>query len=411
MRTLKPVIIMNKFKFYFSVLIVALTLFSCNKDEDTITSLPLKPYTDQETVDEATINTYLNSYYIFSIDDDLSITFAPLTKTGKIKTLIDSPIITGTGTNFTNELIVGDELYKTDGVTKIGTVLEINSNTKITLEANAPFSTEVSVVDGKNVDALIRCKVKKTTIKDQTDYVIKSRIVELHGISYTLKYLVLREGIGTAPTNTDGVFAAYKGFYLQNSTSNGETILTDTDFEEVKYPSSFFSLLNVIRGWSEVFPQFKTGTYGKRNPDGTLTHKDFGAGVMFIPSGLAYYNNPPGSIPSYAPLVFSFKLYEIQRADTDGDGVLNYLEDIKDDKGIEIKDRYMYSFNNIINYPKYPGPDPDETKDNFWYYDDSDRDGIPNYLDIDDDGDRYSTAYEISKGTDYLNKNLYPPKS
>jgi hypothetical protein len=39
----------------------------------------------------------------------------------------------------------------------------------------------------------------------------------------------------------------------------------------------------------EIFPEFKTGTYSS-NTDGTVSYSDFGADVMFIPSGLAYFN-------------------------------------------------------------------------------------------------------------------------
>jgi hypothetical protein len=49
---------------------------------------------------------------------------------------------------------------------------------------------------------------------------------------------------------------------------------------------------------------------------------------MFIPSGLGYYAAGSASIPSYSPLVFSFKLFELQRLDQDGDGIPSYLEDL-----------------------------------------------------------------------------------
>jgi FKBP-type peptidyl-prolyl cis-trans isomerase len=379
---------MNKFKFYFILLIATLSLFSCNTNNDTITTVEEKAYSVQEPLEKATIEDYLNSYYIFSVDEDLSITFAPLTKTGKIKTLIDSPIITGIGTSFTKELAVGDDLYNTDKTTKIGTILEINSDTQITLTTNASFSTVV--------DVPIRCCVIKTTINDQKIYPIKTKTVALHGIEYTVKYLVLREGTGTAPTNTDAVLTAYKGFYLQSSTTDSETTITDTDFEEVKYPSSFFSLLNVVRGWSELFPLFKSGTYSGID-DGSVSYKDFGAGVLFIPSGLGYYNYGSGSIPGYAPLVFSFKLYDVYQSDTDGDGIPNYQEDLNNDG-------YLYSFTNTILYPTTADYPDNVTR----YVDDTDNDGIPNYLDNDDDGDNYTTAYEILKGTNYLEASSHP---
>jgi hypothetical protein len=52
----------------------------------------------------------------------------------------------------------------------------------------------------------------------------------------------------------------------------------------------------------ETFPQFKTGSYTTR-ADGTISYNDFGAGIMFIPSGLGYYAAGSASIPSYSPLV------------------------------------------------------------------------------------------------------------
>jgi hypothetical protein len=46
---------------------------------------------------------------------------------------------------------------------------------------------------------------------------------------------------------------------------------------------------------------------------------------LFLPD---YYAAGSASIPSYSPLVFSFKLFELQRLDQDGDGIPSYLEDL-----------------------------------------------------------------------------------
>ena len=208
------------------------------------------------------------------------------------------------------------------------------------------------------------------SIWDQTTYELKSRNVSLHDITYKLYYLVLRTGTGISPCNVDNVLSSYKGEYLERLTTSGVTALTATPFEEVKYPQQFFSLFSVIPGWSEIFPQFKTGTYTS-NSDGTVSYNDFGAGVMFIPSGLAYYAAGKGTIPAYAPLVFGFKLYEIQRTDQDGDGVMSFQEDINGDG-------YMRVLATGVANP-----------------DDTDGDGIPNFADVDDDGDGYGTKIEI----------------
>jgi hypothetical protein len=205
-----------------------------------------------------------------------------------------------------------------------------------------------------------------------------SRPVKLHDITYKLYYLVLREGVGTSPSNVDGVLAVYKGDYLSRKKVAEVETLTATFFEESKNPQQFFNLTTTISGWGEIFPEFKTGTYSS-NADGTVAYKDFGAGVMFIPSGLGYYSSGSNSIPTYAPLVFSFKLYEINRLDSDGDGIMNFQEDIDGDG-------YVYDYRNKTNYPTTPTTNLDDT----------DGDGIPNFLDTDDDADGISTKTEIT---------------
>jgi len=210
------------------------------------------------------------------------------------------------------------------------------------------------------------------------------RPVKLHNVPYEIYYLVLRPGTGIAPCNVDGVLASYRGTYLSRSaaTATPASELTATFFEELKYPQTSLSLNTVITGWSEIFPQFKSGT-SKINDNGTVTHNDFGAGVMFIPSGLAYYNSGSGGIPAYAPLVFSFKLYNIERLDQDNDGVFSYQEDLNNDG-------YVYDFRSLGNYPTPP-------EDAIRYADDTDKDFVPDFLDVDDDGDNYTTRLEITK--------------
>lgn len=148
------------------------------------------------------------------------------------------------------------------------------------------------------------------------------------------------------------------------------------------FPQSYLTLTGVIRGWSEIFPKFKTGSY-VGNPDGSITYSDFGAGIMFLPSGLAYYSSGTGGIAPYTPLIFSFKLYEVQRIDNDGDGIPSYLEDINGDG-------YIRDYDDVGNYG-----------------DDTDQDGIQDALDVDDDGDNVMTKDEI-KYTFLGNTYSYP---
>lgn len=204
----------------------------------------------------------------------------------------------------------------------------------------------------------------QTSIWDQTTYPLSFIEVDRNDITYKVYYLKLREGSGPdskSPTNYDNVLTSYKGELL-----NGNVFDTNNN-----NPQDYFYLGNVIAGWSEMFPKFKTGSY-TANGDGTISYFDFGAGVFFIPSGLAYYNSATSSIPSYSPLIFSVKLYEVQRIDHDGDGIFSYQEDVNGDGYLR---------------------DNDTT-----YEDDTDQDGNPNFLDVDDDGDTFLTKKE----TEYM---------
>lgn len=295
---------MNKFKFYFILLIATVSLFSCSKDE-TVTYEPPREYSVQYDTDIKVIEDYLNTYYL---NMDL------------------------TDPNFADKDVVMSQI-------PVG-------------------GTQPSLMSYLNATTYPK---------------LLSKTVSLHDISYKLYYLVLREGVGIAPCNVDGVLASYKGDYLESvaQTTTTAASINAVKFEEMKFPQSFFDLPNTINGWGETFPEFKTGTYTS-NSDGTIAYKDFGAGVMFVPSGLGYYNTGSGSIPSYSPLIFSFKLYEIRRLDQDADGILSYLEDLDGD-----------------GYVRYLGTGIENI-------DDTDKDGVPNFLDVDDDGDKYATKLEIT---------------
>ena len=293
---------MNKFKYYFIVIITSLFLFSCSKDDNnSFTPEPLRDYEDQFMKDNDSIEKFLNTYYIEEV--------------------VNAP----------GEL--NDQDVKMAKIPEGGTQQSI-----------------MSLLNSATFPKLL------------------TRNVEMHDITYKLYYLVLREGVGEKPTNVDGVFATYRG-----------TLLNQTVFDQSFNPQGLYNLdgytnsggIPVITGWGAVFPEFRTGTYEESGEnDGTLKYNDFGAGVMFLPSGLAYYNSGSSSIPAYTPIIFNFKLFEVKRYDHDGDGIPSYLEDIDGDFYLPlIKDSGK---------------------------DDTDGDGIPNYLDTDDDNDGYNTKFEIT---------------
>lgn len=284
---------MNKFKLYFILLFSGMVLFSCKKDDDGSYVEELRAFDTQYATEKATIETFMRTHYIKSLND------AP------------------------------------------GTVQDMD--------------VVVDSIPAGNPEGLTSLWYHAD--KDSVD-------VDLHGLTYKLYYIKFRNGDVTqeSPTRVDNVLAAYDGYYI-----NSEN--TMKGFEYVPFPQQSFALDAVIRGWTEIFQLFKPGTRNAAPGEATI-YNDFGAGLMFIPSGLGYYNVARVSIPSYSSLMFSFKFYKMDRSDTDNDGILSIHEDINGN-GIYTDD-------------------------------DTDGDGIPNYLDPDDDGDGTSTRAELKKPVDHL---------
>lgn len=296
---------MNKFKFYFVVISFAALLFSCNNNDDSPEPVPVRAFDVQYDTDINTIEGYLQSYYI--VND------------------VNNP-------DFADEDITFAKIPDGGGQKSIFSLLD---------DPNNPNPTYPRLL---------------------------TKEVSLHDITYKIYYLKLRADneLGKQPIRVDEVLTAYSGFYLSSKTEESVTTVEAITFETILFPQSMLGLDQTIRGWGEIFPKFKTGIYDANPSPNPAAFTNFGAGVMFLPSGLAYFNSPPlgSGIPSYTPLVFTFKLYDLKRADQDQDGILSIDENVVDENG---------NFTDL----------------------DTDDDGRPDYLDIDDDGDGYLTKSEI----------------
>lgn len=200
------------------------------------------------------------------------------------------------------------------------------------------------------------------SIREQNDYPLTFKMVQNddHEVNYKVYYLKLREGVNRRPSRADSVHVAYRGIVTSN-----------TQFDLAQQPT-WLQLEDLVPGWKEIIPEFKTGTYDTVEGPNPVNFQEYGAGVMFLPSGLGYYNAVPpgGNIATYSPLIFNFKLMELQYKDHDRDGILTRDE-------------------------VAPG---DLTGDIEGY--DSDGDDVPNFFDVDDDGDLILTKNEIIKNSD-----------
>ena len=309
---------MNKFKYYFILLLAGIAIVSCNKsDDDDVVTVPLRDYKEQYKADNDSIVNYLKTNYIESVTADFDV------KISKIP------------------------------------------------------------VGGAQI-----------SIWDQKEYPLQTRKVYSNDVTYEVYFLTLRQGTGSAPMNTDRIVASYTGNFL-----NGKVFDSSYGNAETFNLFAYSPEGSVIEGWSEIFPQFKTGTSKTDVATGVISYDNYGAGVMFLPSGLGYYAGTVGSDgPAYSCLVFSFKLFDLQRMDNEysissstggivilGDGVPDYLEDVNGDG-------YVYDFRNTTKYPKPPTD----------LIDDTDGDGIADFVDFDDDGDGFTTRFEITKPTNEI---------
>lgn len=184
------------------------------------------------------------------------------------------------------------------------------------------------------------------------------------------KYYILKvgqNGGGESPTFADDIRVRYSG-----------NLEDGTIFDSAVTPVEF-DMTNVIQGWNRVMPQFNTAESFEIN-GGDVIYTNFGLGVMFLPSGLAYYATPPFGVPAYANLVFKFELLQFEENDHDNDGIPSYIEDLDGDSNL--------------------------------FSDDTDENNIPNYIDNDDDGDGVLTINEDENGdgdpTNDLSENGIP---
>ncbi|MGV7107330.1 FKBP-type peptidyl-prolyl cis-trans isomerase [Flavobacterium sp. U410] len=178
-------------------------------------------------------------------------------------------------------------------------------------------------------------------------------------VNYKLYYIILNEGGGERPTSVDSTFVAYKGWNLENVMFDENKFGMWFTFPEI-YSTDAIS----ISGFRQILSEIKTQASVNIGDNGEVVHNDYGNIIVFIPSGLAYFNNVTTNISQYAPIAFQIKLYSRKDRDHEGDKVPSSLEDLNGN--------------------------------NDFFDDDTDGDTLPNFLDYDDDGDNVLTKNEVN---------------
>ena len=221
---------------------------------------------------------------------------------------------------------------------------------------NSPNSFEVDIK--VRIDTIRDATANKIPLFDQ----VKVKTVNVtdsdgNDIPHKLYYIIAREGVVSNPSIVDSVYVRYKG------------MLTDKYvFDERKHPA-WLDLANALQGFREGVSELKSGEF-RQNSNGTVQYSSFGVGLFFLPSGLGYFENTSANIPEYSPLIFSVSLITSNPSDHDNDGILSINEDIDGDG------------------------DP--------FYDDTDGDNLWNMYDSDDDGDGTLTINELDKNYDQI---------
>lgn len=215
---------------------------------------------------------------------------------------------------------------------------------------------------------------------------VETKTTDFGGASYKYYILRLNQGGGEgSPTFADRIRVVYEAFLLNGTVVDDNKII----------PSEFDLVTEVVvSGWRRVFPEFNVAENFVENNDGTIDYVNSGVGVMFLPSGLAYFSNAQPGVPAYSPLFFKFELLEYSENDHDNDGVPSWMEDrngdgefftTAEDKSDDTDgDGKLNIVDNDDDNDGVPTLREDINKDGNFANDDSNGNGIPNYLDKED---------------------------
>ncbi|SNR15733.1 FKBP-type peptidyl-prolyl cis-trans isomerase [Tenacibaculum jejuense] len=202
----------------------------------------------------------------------------------------------------------------------------------------------------------------KTPLSQDPNLITQDVVETINGndIDFKLYAYVRDEGTSSKgnPTVVDSVLVNYSGRKILDSER-----ISPVQFD-INTNLWFVLGSSVIRGWTFGMTNFKGGVNATM-PNGPITYSGTGKGVLFIPSGLAYRNEgqPSGGILPNDILMFYVEMNDIVAdTDIDNDGIPSILEDLDGD-----------------GRP---------------WNDDTDGNGVPNFLDPDDDGDLVLTRNE-----------------
>ncbi len=169
---------------------------------------------------------------------------------------------------------------------------------------------------------------------------LEKRETVFEDTNYEYYVLTLRKGEGQAPNLTDNLRMKLEGFTINNSE---EFVFATTANSLILDLASDLSFV----GWRLVAPTFNTAASFTEQENGELTFNGAGTGVMFLPSGLAFFsesvnnlrepldnnnNNqqqqtPNQNVTRFTPVAFKFDILQSFVNDHDMDGIPSHVED------------------------------------------------------------------------------------
>lgn len=209
---------------------------------------------------------------------------------------------------------------------------------------------------------------------------------------HKLYILIARQGLGGKPTIGDNSILRYEGQLL-----NGK--LFDASSRQ---PVKFYLADPGLRiGFAQAMLKLETSGENIINVDGTVSYINYGVGVAFMPSGLAYFNSATATIPAYSPLIFKLDAISYEPdTDYDKDGIPSIQEDINKNGNLNDDNTDVDTEFTANRLPNHADPDDDgdgkptseeilidgvikKDSNGKIIFPDSDGDGTPDHLDKD----------------------------
>lgn len=225
-------------------------------------------------------------------------------------------------------------------------------------------------------DILITELAEGEEVPEGSTLLIESNLLETIVVDYLdteYEYYILRlnQGGGESPNFTDRVRVRYEG----SNVDEGDVFESISTPVDLNLQTDGFNA-GAIKAWQFVIPTFNTAESFTSNADGITDYNDYGFGVMFVPSGLAYYFGTQTG-DSYANLIFKFELLQYEVRDHDSDGIPSFVEDLDNNKDV--------------------------------FDDDTDENQTANFIDFDDDGDGVATLNELVQNVRTFNEGQEEP--